>query len=545
MAQMTHSAIRELRFVTVSGQKSHPTTDKKERSSVRAFVMRDYLRQKSDPTSKFTPANVGDRITPHISRFRSTRPSSAMKPRKRRMVATHDHSSAKPRSQRLLIPAFPSSNDERSVVSRLHDLDALDPFGTLNVDLAEPQTQSLLQYYQTSFWANSFACNPEARWISVALMDPAIIHATLSLVAIHRRDCFSIDLNKVYFKHRGEAMQIVSQRLSNLQKSLSDETIGAVALLSSSDNHFDWPSEAQTTHSQGLGHLIAMRGGMETLNSNRHIQRVVGWADLLQSAMHGTRLRVQMPTAVEEASTKDLIPNIDSEEQNLSPGIVLQDLTQSVGDLLRQLRTLSSLKTVLLQDRQQHLCRTFSNLLWKLEYSILDLRQKSANVAVHNQRGTHPQHKLKPNVVGIATLIFSYLTLRDLAAPILYVRLSGRLRAYLSTMMTPPQRPQKHTEPARNEDQLLVDDFLGESELAVLLWSLYLGWRGSQSDVKNRIWFTDQVAQLCWRQGILSYESIGEKIQTVIPQAQTLLDIREEFWDEVEDVMWSKMISLS
>ncbi|KIY00926.1 uncharacterized protein Z520_03592 [Fonsecaea multimorphosa CBS 102226] len=546
MEHITHSSARELRFVAVSGQKAHPTTDKKERSSVRAFVMRDYLRQKSDPTSKFTPANVGERMASHISRFRSARPSSTVKPRKRRMAATRDRrSGGKPKSQRLLVPALPESKEEHSRISRLHDLDALDPFGTLDVDLDGPQTQSLLQYYQTSFWANSFACNPEARWISVALMDPAIIHATLSLVAIHRRDCFSIDLSKVYFKHRGEAMQIVARRLNNLQESLSDETLGAVALLSSSDNHFDWPEDAQTTHSQGLGHLISMRGGMETLNSNRHIQRVVGWADLLQAAMHGTRLRTRMPSVVEGASADGLIPDVDSEEAQVTPpGIVLQDLPQGTGDVLRQLRILSSLKTVLLQDRQQQLCRTFSNLLWKLEYSILDVPERPASAADHSHEHALTQDRLMEIVVGIATLIFSYLTLRDLAAPILYLRLSGRLRAYVSAMMTPLQKPQKHAEPANTEGQLLGDEFLGDSQLAIFLWSLYLGWRGSQNDVKNRTWFAEQVAQLCWRHGILSHETIRGKIQSVIPQAQDSLKIEEGFWDEVEDIIWSEMISL-
>ncbi|OAL38249.1 hypothetical protein AYO20_02308 [Fonsecaea nubica] len=544
---MAGSTTRELRFVTVSGEKSHSSTDNKERSSVRAFVMRDYLRQKSDPTSKFTPANVDRHMTSHMSRFRSTRPSN-VKPRKRRMVTTARgrRSVGIPRSRRPLVPALPDSNEERSGISGLHGLDALDPFGTLKVDLAESQTQSLLQYYSTSFWANSFACNPEARWISVALMDPAIIHATLSLVAIHRRDCFSFDLSKVYFKHRGEAMRIVAQRLNNLQESLSDETVGAVALLSSSDNHFEWPTEAQTTHSEGLGHLVSMRGGMETLNSNRHIQRVVGWADLLQSAMHGTRLRTQMPTVVEKASAEGLVPNDDSNQgQPTGASIGLKDLPQSVGDMVRQLRILSSLKASLLQDRQQHLCRTFSDLLWKLEYSILDVPLRPASAANRMDRDALPQHRLMENVVGTATLIFSYRILRDLAAPILYTRLSSRLRAYISAMVVSPGRSQNQMKRAAPEDGLLGDELPDDSHLALLLWALYLGWRGSQNDVKNRTWFATQAAQHCWRHGILSLASIRDEIQSVIPQAQPLLEIQEGFGDDVEDIIWSEMISLS
>jgi hypothetical protein len=409
----------------------------------------------------------------------------------------------------------------------------IDPFGTLEVDLSDSDSQNLLQYYRTAFWANSYACNPEARWISVALMDPAIIHATLSLVAIHRRDCFSIDLSKVYFKHRGEAMKIVVRRLSNLKESLSDETIGAVALLSSSDNHFDWSSEVQSTHSQGLGQLIAMRGGMETLTSNRHIQRVAGWADLLQSAMHGTDVQVEMPVAVREASAEDIDPSVSGDEAgDLPTGILLHDLPPKVGDTVRQLRILSSLKASLLGKRNEELCRTFSNLLWKLEYSILSRSQApqlSTGLGTGLREDTSKQD-LTFSVVGIGALIFSYLSLRDLAAPILYKRLSRRLQGHLETLLLSLEQEE--------------GDSMDEDALAILLWSLFLGWRGSKKTAETQTWFTGQLAQLCWRHGILSYETVRARIQSVIPQAHGLVDVPEEFWTQIEDIIWSDMLSL-
>jgi hypothetical protein len=414
-----------------------------------------------------------------------------------------------------------------------HDLDMIDPFGTLKVDLSDSDSQNLLQYYRTAFWANSYACNPEARWISVALMDPAIIHATLSLVAIHRRDCFSIDLSKVYFKHRGEAMKIVVRRLSNLKESLSDETIGAVALLSSSDNHFDWSSEVQSTHSQGLGQLIAMRGGMETLTSNRHIQRVAGWADLLQSAMHGTDVQVEMPVAVREASAEDIDPSVSGDEvRELPTGILLQDLPPKVSDTVRQLRILSSLKASLLGKRNEELCRTFSNLLWKLEYSILSRSQApqlSMGPGTDLGEDTSKQD-LTSSVDGIGALIFSYLTLRDLAAPILYKRLSRRLQGHLETLLLSLEQEE--------------GDSMDDGVLAILLWSLFLGWRGSKKTTEMQTWFTGQLAQLCWRHGILSYETIRARIQSVIPQAHELVNVPEEFWTQIEDLIWSDMLSL-
>jgi hypothetical protein len=522
---------RELRFVAVSGQKSRPNTDQNERRSVRAFVMRDYLRQKSDPSWTFTPAKVADRMTSHVSRFRSSRPPSADKPKKRKTVASRERwSDDRFKNPRPLVPAPQADDDQSPTYSSPHDLDSLDPFGTFGVDLGDNDTQSLLQYYQTAFWANSYACNPEARWISVALMDPAIIHATLSLVAIHRRDCFSVDLSKVYFKHRGEAMKIVARRLSNLDESLTDETIGAVALLSSSDNHFDWPSEAQSTHSRALSRLIALRGGMKQLNSNRHIQRVAGWADLLQSAMHGTNLQVEMPEPVEEVSADELEPQITNEEARQWPlGIVLQDLASSIRDTLRQLRILSSLKVSLLEQRNDELCQTFSNLLWKFEYLSLDRLKQSSQSTPQEQLESATKHELLANVAGIAGLIQSYLTLRDLAAPILYRRLSGQLRGHFSTMM------------ASLED--IGADYLEEDELAIVLWSLFLGWRSSRKDLESQAWFSNQLAQVCWRHGILTHETVQAKIQAVVPQSQTLLDIPENFWTQVEEVIWSEMLS--
>lgn len=134
----------------------------------------------------------------------------------------------------------------------------MDPFQTLSIDLSDLETLSLLQYYHTSFWANLYACNPEGFWLSTALMDPATIHATLSLMAIHQRDMFSYNLSKTYFKHRGEAIKIIAHRLSYPDQAISDATNGAVAILSTSDKEFDWSFEVQKLHSTGLSRLISM-----------------------------------------------------------------------------------------------------------------------------------------------------------------------------------------------------------------------------------------------------------------------------------------------
>ncbi|KAI1627597.1 hypothetical protein EDD37DRAFT_267506 [Exophiala viscosa] len=542
MASSTHSR-RELHFVTIDSTKPRPSADAKQRKSLRAFVMRDYLRQKNDPSWEFAPAKVDSRMDSHISRFRSAKPASTPKPKRRNRELRRVHTHPSTHRARRLGPAPPGTNESvpgpleaehSSRISPIHDLDMLDPFQTLQVDLSTPETQSLLQYYRTSFWANSYACNPEGRWMSVALMDPAIIHATLSLVAIHRRDCYSIDLSREYFRHRGEAMRLIASRMSDPDQATRDATIGAVAILSSSDQEFEWPAKVQTAHSVGLADLIALRGGIDNLSSNRHIQRVAGWSDMLHSAMHGTRLRVKMPRVIAESKESIIGTPASGNSTNPWPAVLLSDLPSCVANILRRVRVLSSLKSFLVTDRNPELRRTFSGLLWKLEYSILELHDDENGEMVLNEgRGIFRNQRMNM-AVGLATLIFSYSSLRNLVAPVLYDKLRARLRICLSSMDSF----------ASDSAPSLYLGFLEGGELAIMLWVLHLGLHGPYTHEADKRWFADKLAQLCWNNGILSYASAKEKLQSVVPQAHEAMMNSEQDWEQVEVLMWEDIIKV-
>ncbi|KIW47688.1 uncharacterized protein PV06_00357 [Exophiala oligosperma] len=527
---------RELHFVTVSSIRSASSTspDPKQRKSLRSFVMQDYLRQKNDPNWHFAPAKVDTQISSHIYRFRSSRPASSSSPdRKRTAKARRPREAhAASRQPRRLLPAGAQSTQTgqskvRDVVqsprshSRLHDLDMLDPFQTLSIDLSDPDTVDLLQYYHSSFWANSYACNPEGRWISIALMDPAIIHATLCLVAIHRRDIFSISLSKDYFNHRGLAMKIVAGRLNDPAQAVSDATVGAVAILSSSDHHFEWPDDVQETHAVGLAELVALRGGIEKLTSNRHVQRVTGWADLLQCAMHGTKLRMKLPSNLGNASPVDVEAEHDRISTQRVPGLVLSGMHPRLASILGLLRRLAALKADLLDKRSMDLCQSFSDLLWKLEYTILEKQDQTGREDPTESSLVHVGHELCDSV-GRAALIMSYSHLRDLAAPILYDKLSARLRSTLSTATS----------------QTYARGLLVDSELAVLLWVLNLGLRGSKRNLGDKLWFAGEMARVCWNNGVLSLPDLHERTQSVVPQAQEALDMTERNWRMVESLIW-------
>ncbi|KAJ9608509.1 hypothetical protein H2200_007497 [Cladophialophora chaetospira] len=532
---------RKLHFVTVHAPDTQPSTDAKDRRNVREFVMRDYLRQKNKPEWKLAPPTVPEPIDAHMSRFRSSVPQARVKTSKRtrkpRFVPKH----LPKRKERQLIPApvhteNHAQQDERKSDASIHDLDMLDAFQVFSIDLSDSETMGLLQYYYTSFWTNSYAINPQGSWINVALTDSATMHATLNLVAIHRRDRFSIDLSKVYFQHRGKAMKIIASRLNDPKDSLNDATIGAVAILATSDNEFDWSRETQMSHSKGLSRLIALRGGIEALSTNEHVQRVVAWADLLQSAIHGTGLQAKIPSSVR-------LPSSNEPETSISwPGMsetasdsLLEGLPPKTREIIQELRVLASLKAVLLVDRTQKLCKIFSDMLWKLEHEVLELRQNPMVRQNHDRFNGLLGEEAMVTAVGTGALIFSYSILRDLASPILF----RRLRINLVECFLAAQRGSQST---GSERQPLGSTFWknrDENEAALLLWLLYLGWKAVPGEDE---WFAKEAAQLCVSNRILSQNSVLERVQSVVPQAQNLALATAEFWRGIEEILWSGTI---
>lgn len=538
---------QQLHFVTLTGPSSRNSLNSDDHRPLRSLVMQGYLRQRNDPKWHFSPASISEDIRTHVSRFRTTRKSSNFKPKhrtkRRRSEVVRNHLT-KPRS---LASAAPTSSLEHTYsppVTPVHDLDMVDPFQTLSVDLSESETLNLLQYYHVSFWANSYACNPEGRWLSTALMDPAMLHATLSLVAIHRRDRFSLGLSKMYFKHRGEAMKIIVHRLSDTDQALRDATIGAVALLSSSDNHFDWSSEVQSQHSTGLARLITMRGGLKSLKTNRHIQRVAGWADLLHSSLHSTKPSLDLPFSssmrlkLDDEFIEDI--HLDTGTRfGSSDAIRLQPLPSPAAQIIQALRKLTKEKISLLNDRNEKLCRSFSDLLWNLEYSILELqevlRRRPETVQSTNIFWSGPMI----SSVGTAALILSYSTLRDLVAPILFYKLGNQLKISLSTILEAcdklPNDSQTTEKDSRSAN--IWGDDLNENELSIFLWVLYLGWDGSWYHEKNRTWFATQIARVCWQTGVLSEVMLQEEIQKVVPDQ--MLSKTKELWTAMKQTVVS------
>ena len=236
----------KLHFVKVAVNRSRahfPVRDAQEERFIRAHVMKDYLQQKRKSSKPRSTLPVVSKLSDHLIQF--SLPSRGKRKRPRpgtKEVIPGDRnltSALAPAKMRAIMPK--DSQKMRDVVSARSLANRILSGFSPPVNVSTPGTLALLEYYYHSFWDNSLAVNPEGMWLSVAVSDLAMFHATLSLVALHKFQTRGGPQASSYFWHRGEAMRLISQNLADPGQATSDATIGAVAILSASDNAVSLP----------------------------------------------------------------------------------------------------------------------------------------------------------------------------------------------------------------------------------------------------------------------------------------------------------------
>lgn len=87
------------------------------------------------------------------------------------------------------------------------------------------------------------------------MTDSGVFHAILSLVAQqqHLRGIGGAHRHAQYLHHRLEAIREVTRRLGESPDTISDGTIGTVALLAGADENVEWATSATNEHMNGLG----------------------------------------------------------------------------------------------------------------------------------------------------------------------------------------------------------------------------------------------------------------------------------------------------
>ena len=233
-----HSTLRFINVAVNSSRTRLPIRNADEGRSIRAHVMRDYLRKNTKSLKSRDKSPAVTKLSDHLIQFRLNSRRDRKRSRRGNNESTSDEHTSSSVPARKRLSAILPKNDQSlrgAVLARSLANDLLCNI-SLPIKSSTPGTSALLEYYHTSFWDNSLAVNPEGSWISVAISDSAMLHATLCLVALHKSQTAGESLANSYFWHRGEAMRLISKNLADPSHAISDATIGAVAVLSASDN---------------------------------------------------------------------------------------------------------------------------------------------------------------------------------------------------------------------------------------------------------------------------------------------------------------------
>ena len=222
-----------------SGTLQSPTTIRQgipeDERVITTHVTRSNVRQSSDPGNPRDTSRSPAKFSDHLNRFRLVARKGPKRVRRSERVSSDrlDSTTGTPQ-RRPILPKGPQILSQITLARSLadHRLHSR----PLPIDISTPGTLSLLEYYHTSFWDNSIANNPEGKWMTVATCHPALLHATLCVVALHKVQIHGRVHAPLYLWHRGEAIRLISQKLARHEHATSDATLAAVATLSSADN---------------------------------------------------------------------------------------------------------------------------------------------------------------------------------------------------------------------------------------------------------------------------------------------------------------------
>ena len=528
-------AAQDLKFVDLSEEFVFGRRDAAEKKSIRVHVMQDFLRHRKEPEAKHTRTASTDAHV-HIGRFRLAKPPTSK--RKLALPSTTSAPAAMERSYhdeenldpKLFWDKQLSEEDPAASAQEINlEIDALppprlptmmlrnsnrgDPFLRLPID-ATIETHETLEYYYTSFWENSLAVNPDGKYFSVAVSDPALFHASMSLVTQHEAATRGTPLSAQYYAHRGAAIHIISTRIGHPVESISDVTIGTVAILASADTCADISSNA---HIHGLASLVELRGGLQTLSSSEQIKRVVTWADLVHAASYGKKpsLTISKCNAGSEVGAmfgKNEVATLLQAIYHDLPPVPEQAIA-----LYQNLRLLCIAKTspdiVDMEDTFSR--RVFANVLYRVEYLLLD-QTRSSTVTDASESA---DWALLASIAG--GILFTYSRLRSLVVTLQpFQNLIKQLRRTLEHCL--PKGTLEEPTPG--------------IALALALWLLFVGFDSTNipSRADDHEWFIRMATEICRRHGVRSRKELSAQLRQVVVLKTHCPPIADALWSEIE-----------
>ncbi|KAL2072511.1 hypothetical protein VTL71DRAFT_11854 [Oculimacula yallundae] len=143
----------------------------------------------------------------------------------------------------------------------------VDPFSVLPAK-STPRVHALMHHWTTTLALfptsihTQYCTNPT--WLSAAIANPTLFNTTLYVASVHDAGLHGCRETAESIFYKAQTIRVLNEALRNPAEAVSDETISAVLLLTHIVSIIGDPEEVET-HLNGLRHMIALRGGINSL----------------------------------------------------------------------------------------------------------------------------------------------------------------------------------------------------------------------------------------------------------------------------------------
>lgn len=174
---------------------------------------------------------------------------------------------------------------------------AFDPFNAMPIAGCARYTSHVLNHFVSVMALNCLPVdlgsgeNPLTKtWLPYALQDSTLFLATVTFAVTHLEILSGNYKSPRTLLHKGKLIKALNAKLGDRKYALSNETIGAVAMLAAMESFLGNCKELRV-HMNGLQRMVYMRGGLHSLGWDGVLRMFISWQDLLSSEMIPSSLR--------------------------------------------------------------------------------------------------------------------------------------------------------------------------------------------------------------------------------------------------------------
>lgn len=218
-----------------------------------------------------------------------------------------------------------SSTRARSSPKQLLGDGGIDPFDTSPMEGDRQYKGYVLNHFITVIAHNCFPVEPGRGqhpltniWMPYAVADPLLFLATTNYAAAHLDIMYGRQNNLRTLAQKAETIRLINLRLQDSAETLSNSTIGAVAMLAAAETTTSSSTgiyHDMSVHMDALEKMVRMRGGLQQLGWDGVLQMFISWQDLLSSAIlstppHFPRLPVCLTIQGEIPASSPICPEL-------------------------------------------------------------------------------------------------------------------------------------------------------------------------------------------------------------------------------------------